>query len=60
MLFHGRTGYHDSDGLAPGMGERQGGAAGFGNNAPMISRNHGTLVAGGTVAETFSMTSHLG
>jgi ribulose-5-phosphate 4-epimerase/fuculose-1-phosphate aldolase len=59
MLFHGRIGYHDSEGLALDMNERQSLAADLGDNAVMILRNHGTLVAGSTVAEAFSMMSHL-
>lgn len=59
MLFHGRVAYHATEGLALDLDERKRIAADLGDKAVMILRNHGTLVAGATVAEAFSMMWHL-
>ena len=59
MLFHGRVAYHDSEGLALDMDEQARLATDLGDKAVMILRNHGTLVAGMTIPEAFSMMSHL-
>lgn len=59
MLFHGRVAYHDSEGFALDVDERTRLANDLGDKAVMILRNHGTLVVGHTVAETFSMMWHL-
>lgn len=59
MLFEGRVGYHDSEGIALELDERQRIVADLGDKPVLILRNHGTLVAGGTIPETFSMLWHL-
>ena len=59
MLFHGRVAYHGSEGLALDIDERKRLTDDLGDKAIMILRNHGTLVAGATVAEAFSMMWHL-
>lgn len=59
MLFHGRVAYHDSEGFALDTDERARLAADLGDKAVMILRNHGTLVAGSSVPEAFSMMWHL-
>ena len=59
MLFSGRVGYHDSEGLATDLDERTRLANDLGDKAVLILRNHGTLVVGHTVAEAFSMMWHL-
>jgi ribulose-5-phosphate 4-epimerase/fuculose-1-phosphate aldolase len=59
MLFHGRVAYHDSEGFALDTDERARLAADLGDKAVMILRNHGTLVAGHSVPEAFSMMWHL-
>ena len=59
MLFHGRVAYHDSEGLALDMDECERLATDLSDKAVMILRNHGTLVAGTTIPEAFSMISHL-
>jgi ribulose-5-phosphate 4-epimerase/fuculose-1-phosphate aldolase len=59
MLFEGRVAYHDSEGLALDLDERTRLALDLGDKAVMILRNHGTLVAGGSMAEAFSMMWHL-
>ena len=59
MFFYGRVAYHDSEGLATNLSERERLAADLGNHQVMILRNHGTLVVGRTVAQAFSMMWHL-
>ena len=59
MFFHGRMAYHDSEGLANQLSERERLATDLGDKQVMILRNHGTLVAGKTVAQAFSMMWHL-
>ncbi len=59
MMFHGRVAYHESEGLANNVDERERLAADLGDKPVMILRNHGTLVAGRTVAQAFSMMWHL-
>lgn len=59
MLFHGRIAYHDSEGVAVHLDERARLARDLGDKAVMILRNHGTLVAAGSMAEAFSMMWHL-
>lgn len=59
MLFHGKVGYHTSEGLALSLDERTRLARDLGNNMVLILRNHGTLVVGATVAEAFSSMWHL-
>jgi ribulose-5-phosphate 4-epimerase/fuculose-1-phosphate aldolase len=59
MLFHDKVGYHDSEGLALEMDERTRLVRDLGDKPVMILRNHGTLIAGHTIAQTFSMMWHL-
>ena len=59
MMFHGRVAYHDSEGLANDPSERERLARDLGDKPVMILRNHGTLVAGQTVGQAFSMMWHL-
>lgn len=59
MLFHRRVAYHDSEGLANNLSERERLAADLGDKQVLILRNHGTLVAGQSVAQAFSMMWHL-
>ncbi len=59
MMFHGKVGYHESEGLALSLEERDRLAADLGNNMVLVLRNHGTLVVGSTVAEAFSSMWHL-
>ncbi len=59
MLFHGRVGYHESEGLALDLAERERLAHDLGDNIVLMLRNHGTLVVGRTVAEAYSMMWHL-
>jgi ribulose-5-phosphate 4-epimerase/fuculose-1-phosphate aldolase len=59
MLFHGRVAYHDSEGLANNISERERIAADLGDKQVLILRNHGTLVTGKSVGQAFSMMWHL-
>jgi ribulose-5-phosphate 4-epimerase/fuculose-1-phosphate aldolase len=55
MRFHGRIGYHEYEGPAVELDERQRLVANLGVHSAMILRNHGLLSAGATVAETFNI-----
>jgi ribulose-5-phosphate 4-epimerase/fuculose-1-phosphate aldolase len=57
--FFGKIGYHESEGVALNLEERRRLVADLGDKPILILRNHGTLVAGSTIAETFSMMWHL-
>lgn len=57
--FHGRIGYHDYEGMAHDIDERQRIARDLGQNKALFLRNHGILVTGATVAEAFHLTYNL-
>lgn len=60
MAFYGRVGYHENTGLALNEeAEMEAIAHSMGDNAVLILRNHGTLVAGATIPEAFAMLSKL-
>ncbi len=59
MLFHGKVAYHESEGLALDLGERDRLARDLGDNMILILRNHGTLVVGDSPAQAFSAMWHL-
>lgn len=59
MLFHGKVAYHDSEGLANQISERERLTADLGDKPVMILRNHGTLVAGASIGQAFAMMWHL-
>lgn len=59
MLFHGKVAYHDSEGFANQLAEREQLAADLGDKPVMILRNHGTLIAGETIGQAFAMMWHL-
>jgi ribulose-5-phosphate 4-epimerase/fuculose-1-phosphate aldolase len=46
MVFHGKVAYHQSEGLAVQLDERQRLARDLGGKMVMVLRNHGTLVVG--------------
>ena len=54
MKFYGRLAYHDYEGIALDLGERERLVRDLGKQNAMILRNHGLLVAGPTVARTFN------
>lgn len=53
LKFHGRLAYHDYEGIALGLDERERLVADLGSCNAMILRNHGLLVGGTTVADAF-------
>src|ERR1700749_2318546 len=48
-------GYHDFEGIADDVGERERLVRGLGNHEAMILRNHGVLVVGRTIPATFNL-----
>jgi ribulose-5-phosphate 4-epimerase/fuculose-1-phosphate aldolase len=53
MLFHNRIAFHDYEGIALDLDERQRLIADLGDKSVMILRNHGTLVTGRSVGEAY-------
>jgi len=53
LRFYERLGYHEYQGIALDLDERESLVADLGPHKAMILRNHGLLAAGGTVAEAF-------
>lgn len=54
MLFYGQLGYHDYEGIAIDLEERQRLVRDLGSAGAMILRNHGLLTAGRSIAEAFN------
>ena len=59
QMFFGKIGYHDHEGFALDLSERERLAADIADKPVLILRNHGLLVAGPTIPMTFSLTWHL-
>jgi len=53
MLIRGELAFHDYEGVAVDLGERERLVANLGPKNTMILRNHGTLAVGKTVGECF-------
>jgi len=53
MLIRGEIAYHDYEGVAVDLSERERIVADLGDKTAMIFRNHGTLALGDTVGEAF-------
>lgn len=53
MLIRGEVAFHDYEGVAVDMGERERLVADLGEKNAMLLRNHGTLAVGRNVAECF-------
>jgi ribulose-5-phosphate 4-epimerase/fuculose-1-phosphate aldolase len=53
MIVHGDLAYHDYEGIATDLAERDRLVADLGARHLMILRNHGTLAVGATIAEAF-------
>jgi ribulose-5-phosphate 4-epimerase/fuculose-1-phosphate aldolase len=53
LKFYGKLGYHDYEGIALDLAERERLVRDLGANKAMILRNHGLLAAGATAAEAF-------
>ena len=59
MRFYKRLAYHDYEGVATDLDERERLVADLGTRKAMILRNHGLLTVGSSVAEAFSMMRYL-
>jgi ribulose-5-phosphate 4-epimerase/fuculose-1-phosphate aldolase len=59
LQFHNRVAYHDYEGIALDLDERQRLVADLGDKRVMVLRSHGLLTAGRTVAEAFSLMYYL-
>ncbi len=59
MQFHGRIAYHDYEGIALDLDERERLIASLGGMNAMILRNHGLLTLGRSVAEAFTRAYYL-
>lgn len=55
MRFYKRLSYHDFEGIATDLGERERLVADLGENRAMILRNHGLLTVGRSIAEAFGL-----
>src|SRR3546814_14137814 len=53
MAVIAQTGYHDYQGIATDLAERESPVADLGDNRVLIMRNHGLLTVGPTVGEAF-------
>jgi ribulose-5-phosphate 4-epimerase/fuculose-1-phosphate aldolase len=59
MEFHGRLAYHDYEGIALDLDERERLVKDLGDRPAMVLRNHGLLSVGRTVAEAFHYMYYL-
>jgi ribulose-5-phosphate 4-epimerase/fuculose-1-phosphate aldolase len=59
MRFYGRLSYHDYEGPALDLDERERLVRDLGGNYSMILRNHGFLTAGRSIQEAFSLVFYL-
>ncbi|MBV9523093.1 MAG: class II aldolase/adducin family protein [Alphaproteobacteria bacterium] len=59
LQFYNRIAYHDYEGVALDLDERQRLVADLGDKRVMILRNHGLLTAGRTIPEAFSLMYYL-
>ena len=59
LRFHQRIGYHDFEGPATDMAERERLVANLGPHSALILRHHGLLTCGRTIGETFTLMQRL-
>jgi ribulose-5-phosphate 4-epimerase/fuculose-1-phosphate aldolase len=59
LQFHNRVAFHDYEGIALDLAERERLVADLGGAKAMILRNHGLLTCGGTVGEAFALMYNL-
>jgi ribulose-5-phosphate 4-epimerase/fuculose-1-phosphate aldolase len=59
MRFYNRIGYHDYEGVADDLDERERLVRALGNYSALILRNHGLLTCGPTVARAFFLMRNL-
>ena len=57
--FYNRVGYHDYEGIATNLDERQRLVLDLGEKRVLVLRNHGLLTAGRSVAEAFQLMYYL-
>jgi len=55
LMFYGNTAYHDFEGIALDLDERERLVADLGDKMVMILKNHGLLVTGRTIGEAFTL-----
>lgn len=56
LRFYGRLGYHEYEGVARDLDERDRLKADLAENDVLVLQNHGSLVTGGSIGETFTRT----
>lgn len=59
LRFYGRVGYHDFEGIAEGVEERERIKRDLGDNRVLLMRYHGVLTVGAHCGATFSTLRHL-
>ncbi len=59
MQWHGRIGYHDYEGIATDLDERERIVRDLGDKRALVRRNHGLLTVGRSVAEAFQTIYYL-
>ncbi len=59
LQFHDRLAYHDYEGIALDLAERERLVADLGSRHAMVLRNHGLLTCGRTVGEAFTLMFNL-
>jgi len=59
LQFYNRVAFHDYEGIALDLAERERLVADLGDAKAMILRNHGLLTCGGTVGEAFALMYNL-
>lgn len=59
LQFYGRTGYHDYEGIALDLDERERIVKSLGKNPALVLRNHGLLTVGASAGEMFSNMFYL-
>ncbi len=59
MQWHGRIGYHDYEGIATDLDERERIVRDLGDKRALVLRNHGLLTVGRSVAEAFQTMYYL-
>lgn len=55
LMFYGNVGYHEFEGIACDLEERQRLVADLGGNFALVLRNHGLLTVGRTIGEAFTL-----
>ncbi len=59
LQFYGRTSYHDYEGIALDLSERERIVASLGSNQALVLRNHGLLTTGVTAGQMFNNMFYL-